>query len=211
MHSNAKLSTRYNTPFRQAQRDLTRSRIRNAARDLFHEKHYDTTTMDEIAMAAGLRRSTLYLHYKDKAEILRDVIDDYTPSAIAVLSTLKGPEPSLDDLYKWIKRVAKFIARERVPLSIIREARDRDRGTAEFQSLINQLLAGIGTRCPKFMEASQADADPAVRARGLILLEELTFVCNVFLENTSDERGKAMLRMAAEDFHAFIAGPDRRG
>src|SRR5688500_7667806 len=91
---------KYFTPLRQAQRDLTRSRIKNAARDLFYERHYDATTMDEIALAAGLRRSTLYLHYRDKAEILADVIADYTPKARDALARLPGPRPSLKQVQR---------------------------------------------------------------------------------------------------------------
>ncbi len=59
MPAEPRSTVKYFTPLRQAQRDLARSRIRDAARDLFYEHHYDTTTMDEIAVTAGLRRWTL--------------------------------------------------------------------------------------------------------------------------------------------------------
>ena len=195
---------KYHTPLRQAQRDLTRSRIKNAARVLFFEKHYDTTTMEEIAEAAGLRRSTLYLHYKDKAEILVDIILEYTPKAKDVLATLPGPRPSLKSLHSWVKRVARFVARERAPLSIIQETRARSRDVAEFDKVIQELLSAIGTNNPIFEQATRADADPMLSARALMLLEELTYACGLFNEDAKDARGKALLKVAAEDFHAFL-------
>lgn len=204
MSSTTATTTRYNTPLRQAQRDLTRSRIKNAARDLFYDKHYDTTTMEEIAEAAGLRRSTLYLHYKDKAEILVDIIVEYTPKARDVLATLPGPKPSLEVVHTWVKRVAKFVAKERAPLSIIQEARARSRDAAEFDAVIQELLRAMGANNPSFVDAAKADAPPMLSARALMLLEELTYACEVYIEDTRDDRGKALLAVAAEDFHAFL-------
>src|SRR6516165_3541817 len=119
MSGDPKSPVKYRTPLREAQRQQMRSRILAAARDLFYDRHYDTSTMDDIAVAAGIRRSTLYLHYKDKAEILLEVITDYGGKAKNVLATLPGPDPSLAQIRAWIGDVATFITRERAPLSII--------------------------------------------------------------------------------------------
>ena len=204
MKLNIDTPKKYDTPLRQAQRDLTRSRIKNAARNLFYEKHYDITTMEEIAEAAGLRRSTLYLHYKDKSEILVDIIVEYTPKAKEVLATLPGPNPSLVAINTWVTRVAKFVAKERAPLSIIQETRVRSRDAAEFDKVIHELLRAIGANNPVFEEAARPEADVMLRARALMLLEELTYACGVFNEDAKDARAKALLKIAAEDFHAFL-------
>lgn len=197
---------KYQTPLRQAQRDLTRNRIKNAAKILFHENHYDSTTMDEIAMAAGLRRSTVYLHYRDKAEILSEIIAEYAPKAKAILATLPGPAPTLEAVASWVKRVVKFVAKEQVPLSIILEIRrDSEQTINTLDALSNQLLAGLGANNPSFRNASQPESDPMLRARGLLLLQELTFACEIHLADSSDARGKAMLGVVAEDIHAFLA------
>ena len=205
MSAQTNVQVKYNTPLRQAQRDLTRSRIKNAARNFFYEHHYDATTMDEIALAAGLRRSTLYLHYKDKAEILAEVISDYTPKARSVLATLPGPGPDLDQVRRWIGNVAKFVAKERVPLSIILELRRNKAHTAALETLTGQLLAGMGEHNPRFREAARSDADPVLRARGLLLLQQLTYACEVYLDNKNDARGKALLAVTAEDFTIFLS------
>jgi AcrR family transcriptional regulator len=198
---------KYNTPLRQAQRELTRSRIKNAARNLFYETHYDTTTMDEIAVAAGLRRSTLYLHYKDKSEILLDVIAEYTPRAKEVLASLPGPQPSLDELLRWVKRVAKFVAREHSPLSIIMEYRSRHKDAAELETMTTELLAAMGANNQPFRDASAPNADPQLQARALMLLQELTYACSFYLEDPKAARGKAILEIAAFDFMTFLSKP----
>ncbi len=198
-------SVKYQTPLRQAQRDLTRSRIKAAARNLFYERHYDTTTMDEIALAAGLRRSTLYLHYKDKSEILLDVIAEYTPKAKANLATLPGPKPSLEQVEKWAGTVARFVIKEQMPLSIIIELRQRQTHVDVMNAIITELVTGLGENNPRFLEAAAPTADPRLKARALMLLQSLTYACEMHLLDTSDARGKALVMIAAEYIHAFVS------
>lgn len=197
--------TRYRTPLRQAQRDLTRSRIKNAARDLFYERHYDSATMDEIAVVAGLRRSTLYLHYRDKAEILADLIGDYTPRAQLVLSTLPGPSPNIEKIRRWIRKVIAFVEKERVPLSIITEMKRDSANSRTLDELTTDLLSALGENNPVIRDATLPGADQLQRARALLLFQELTFTCEQFLMYPGNEQAKALLTVTAEHFHAFLA------
>jgi AcrR family transcriptional regulator len=207
MPPQSNVQVKYNTPLRQAQRDLTRSRIKNAARELFYEHHYDATTMDEIAAAAGLRRSTLYLHYKDKAEILADIIAEYTPKHRAILARIPGPQPTLKQLQRWVRDVANFVARERIPLSIILEIRHNKASVQALEKLTSELLEGLGEKSPKFKEAARANAGQILRARAVILLQQLTYACQVNLDDQGGARGKAFLAVTAEDFAAFLSTP----
>lgn len=196
---------KYRTPLRQAQRELTRSRIKDAARTLFYEHHYDTTTMDQIAVAAGLRRSTLYLHYKDKSEILAEVIDDYTPEARAALSRMPGPNPTEQQLYRWISDVAKWVDRERVRISIIMELRrSQSHNMRALVSLTNELIGAMGENNPPFREAARDEADPVSRARALLLLQQLTYACELYLDEAGSPFGRALLQRTAKDFLLFL-------
>jgi AcrR family transcriptional regulator len=206
MGSKTAAPVKYITPLRQAQRELTRRRIRDAARDLFYEQHYEATTMDEIAMAAGLRRSTVYLHFKDKAEILADIIADYTPRAAALLATLPGPRPTPGQLQRWIASVTEFVASERVPLSIILGLRRVNRANAAaLRDLTAALLSGLGRNNPRFRASAQADADPMLRARAQLLLQELTYACEIYLDDAEEACARALLKVTAEHFHDFLS------
>ncbi len=199
---------RYQTPLRAAQRDLTRSRIKNAARGLFYDRHYDATTMDDIATSAGLRRSTLYLHYRDKAEILAEVIADFAPKAHRAMAGMPGPAPTLPQLERWIGNVAQFVASERAPLSTLLEARRRMTNAAPFEALTAQLLEGLGENSQRFREAAREEADPTLRARALLLLRQLIYACDLSLTDTDAARASALLRVTAEDFHRFLLAQD---
>jgi AcrR family transcriptional regulator len=199
---------KYLTPLRRAHRDLTRSRIRNAARDLFYEHHYDSTTMDEIALAAGLRRQTLYLHYKDKAEILTDIITDWLPRAKSFMASLPGPKPSYKQLQQWMGKVTAFVAQERAPLSIILEARRTSKAhTLMIENLTSELLAGLGENNPPFQDAAKAHAPPLLHAKAVLLLRELIYACDLYLDDPSREYASALLEATAQDFHHFLSKP----
>ncbi len=56
--------------------DRTRKALREALFDLIREKNYDQITVEEITERANLGRTTFYLHYKDKEDLLlEDFID----------------------------------------------------------------------------------------------------------------------------------------
>jgi AcrR family transcriptional regulator len=197
-------AVKYRTPLREAQRDLTRGRILDAARTVFYEKHYDTATMDEIAAAAGLRRSTLYLHYKDKSEILLELITDYGDKARQLLATLPGPDPSLQQIADWVDRIARFIAKERMPLSIIVEVRRKHAYGPAMEKLTDELLLSLGQNNPRFRNTTGPAADPEQRAKALMLLQELIYACETHLEDETDPCGQALLRVAAEDIWRYL-------
>jgi TetR/AcrR family transcriptional regulator, regulator of autoinduction and epiphytic fitness len=62
------------TPRAERARD-TRLRILASARVLFVERGYPTTTMSDIASAAGVAVQTVYYSFKTKSLLLRDVVE----------------------------------------------------------------------------------------------------------------------------------------
>src|SRR5580693_1762072 len=59
---------------RAAQREFTRGRLIEAAIEVFAEKGYARTTVDDIAERAGSTRATFYLHFKAKSDVLTELI-----------------------------------------------------------------------------------------------------------------------------------------
>lgn len=50
--------------------EINRNRIVAVAKDLFYTKGIGSSTMDDVAKAAGMSRSTLYVYFKNKEEIV---------------------------------------------------------------------------------------------------------------------------------------------
>ncbi|MGN6441424.1 MAG: TetR/AcrR family transcriptional regulator, partial [Arthrobacter sp.] len=73
---------------REAQKQLTRDTIVERALELFTQKGYAATTIDEIAASAGTTRVTFYAYYPTRADLMRD----FMARVNAVLERADGPD-----------------------------------------------------------------------------------------------------------------------
>jgi AcrR family transcriptional regulator len=61
---------------REAQREDLRERIVEAARDIVSEEGLDALSMRALGLRVGYSPATIYLHFRDKDELLRSVMDE---------------------------------------------------------------------------------------------------------------------------------------
>ena len=66
---------KYSSPVRDEQAALTRARILDAASELFLDRGYARTTMQDIADRAGVARDTVHAVFGSKAKVLTSLID----------------------------------------------------------------------------------------------------------------------------------------
>jgi AcrR family transcriptional regulator len=76
---------------REREREDVRKKILDAARELFATEGYDRVTMRRIAEAIEYSPTTIYLHFKDKDELVQSLCQDDFLSLLAELRT--GPAP----------------------------------------------------------------------------------------------------------------------
>jgi AcrR family transcriptional regulator len=93
----------------------TRRALRQALIELILEKGYDAITVQDITDRADLNRGTLYLHYRDKQDLLLSSSADVFDELIAQLApvapdqlTLDVPERNLSLLYQHVAANADF-------------------------------------------------------------------------------------------------------
>jgi AcrR family transcriptional regulator len=70
-------------PLRRQQRDFTRQRLVDAARELFMRNGTRGTSIDDIAKAAGTSRATFYAHFIDKQDVIREFARSMWETAFA--------------------------------------------------------------------------------------------------------------------------------
>jgi AcrR family transcriptional regulator len=90
---------------REAQKQLTRSRLLDAAAELFATRGYAATTIEEIATSAGATRATFYLHFPSKSDVVHgfyEALVTYDSDYADLLEIAR--DPTQDALREWLER-----------------------------------------------------------------------------------------------------------
>jgi len=94
---------------RQSKQDAakTKSNIIAAAVRVFMKKGVAGASLEDIASAAKVTRGAIYWHFKNKADILKSLVDEnIVPLGMIVKDIAKNPVPdSLDDLKRHVKNI----------------------------------------------------------------------------------------------------------
>jgi len=193
---------------REAQRALTRDRLRQGARALFSERPYLEATIDEIALRSGVARATFYLHYDSKRALLRDLLVEDMTAHRRLYHRLAdlGAEPAQADLERWVRRYMKIFSDRRAALSLFNLVIGSDPGfLTEIARERDALFDDVGARHATFRFGS----DPAGRGRRMaahLLVFKIEQFClhAAFVDWDADlDAGVAIL---AQDLTAFLRG-----
>jgi AcrR family transcriptional regulator len=188
------------------QKEATRLRIRQAARELFDRQGYTTVQVDQIAKAAGVSRAAFYLHFKDKEAILVDIALDYTPRIVALMRRLEGPQPSLEVIQAWMAEWVALMTMERAVPAIFNEVVQREgRRPPYVVTLVDQIITALAESLPAFDAAARDNPrrDQA-RAWADILIIEATRTACAVVGRGDDPYCKAALDVVAEMFEHFL-------
>ena len=82
------------TERREREKERVRGRILDAARELFARDGYDAVTMRKIAEAVEYSPTAIYLHFKDKESLVRELcIADFDSLARSFQRIAREPDP----------------------------------------------------------------------------------------------------------------------
>lgn len=97
---------------RPRQRARTRARILHAARRVFLESGYLEASVGDVVKRAGVSRAVVYLHFRDKRELLEAVIRSQVDLTERLYSRASLPDPlHAADIERWIRRFVATITR----------------------------------------------------------------------------------------------------
>jgi AcrR family transcriptional regulator len=85
-------------PGQERRKAATRQRILAAAQTLFGEHGYAETSVEDIAVAAGLGIRTIYLHFPSKAAILLAYFDGWLDALVDAIRQRPLDEPVVDSM-----------------------------------------------------------------------------------------------------------------
>ncbi|MDF3310574.1 TetR/AcrR family transcriptional regulator [Rhodococcus sp. T2V] len=81
----------------EEKRQVTKTRLANAAERVFAEKGYLGTRVDDIAAAAGVSRATFYLHFPSKLELVVNMLSEGKIDALQNFARLNEILAQSDD------------------------------------------------------------------------------------------------------------------
>lgn len=84
---------------KQLSKNERRDQIVQAAAKCFSRSGYHLTTMDDIAVEAGVSKGTLYNYYKDKQQLFLGILGWFSqPFEAALHQALEAPQPAQEKL-----------------------------------------------------------------------------------------------------------------
>lgn len=99
--------------------NLKRQRILDAATELFYEKGYNGTRIEEIADRLSATKPFVYYHFKSKAEILAAVCGRTTALVAAIAeATADTSGPVQERLHEFVRQLSLEIIRGRFYLAV---------------------------------------------------------------------------------------------
>jgi AcrR family transcriptional regulator len=186
-------------------RAATRARICEAANQLFFERGFPLVTMEQIAAAADIQRSTLYLHFREKDEILAAIAEDYTAKVRAVVAQLPGPVPSLKELQDWVGFFAGLVAEERASTELLVTLSHLPNAPAPALAFGEVLKGMMAERLSAFRQALEPGQHFAF-ARAMFAMDNLGWALCYFARNGANSDSLARLSVAAENLNRVVRG-----
>jgi AcrR family transcriptional regulator len=132
---------------RAEQARATRRRISDQAARLFAEQGYAATTLDQIAAAADVAVQTVYFHFRNKATVLKEVVDVLAVGDDEPVPVLERPwarrmrdEPDgARALAIWLRTSRAIFGRVAPVMKIVRDAAGSDpQMAAQWQTNLAQ-------------------------------------------------------------------------
>jgi AcrR family transcriptional regulator len=129
------------------------ARLQQAAMELFHERGYDRTTVEEIAARAGLTERTFFRYFADKREVLFSGSKDLKAQIVEAVAAAPRAMAPLDAVVAALEGTAAFFE-------------DRHAHARKRQALITEHAELRERELIKLAAIASAVAE-ALRARGI--------------------------------------------
>ena len=195
---------------RDAQKAHTRQRILDAARTVFFREGYYAATVDQIVAETGASRPTFYLHFRDKEQILGELMDSYVARALPYMERLPGPDPTVEQLETWLWDIGAFLEQEQAIASVLTEVSAHRQANRPRYGLaaISAWITALSRKAPAFAAATRKTSpDVEARARAQLLIIEVAWAGEAISASGDRAFASAAVKMVATSLHEFLTDP----
>lgn len=188
-------------------RELTLAKIRTASRELFYEKGFHESSVEEIATNAGIKRATFYLYYQRKEDIIVDLLRDdlrYQIEQYQKLATLNEIDHTA--VKNWLIQFRNAFDERRGSIPLYVAATDLARElTVSVDRHRKEVLEVLGARFPSFDLDALGRADRTVqRAKCYMVIFMIESCMNTFSTSTSAPTLDEGIDLLAELLYQFL-------
>ena len=196
---------------REAQKQLTRDMIVDRALELFTEKGYAATTIDEIAVAAGTTRATFYAHYPSRADLMRDfmarvnaVLDradgpDRATTAAGLVDVVRAGE--LEGILAWLESRAALWPVFRPYLDVLDEAAAVD---PEVRALVRGWHEEVISDIVRGMQLAGRFSQETHHIRGTLAFTQLDYVATLWTRRKLEPNRDHALEVLADSWYHLL-------
>ena len=196
---------------RGAQKQLTRDTIVDRALELFTEKGYAATTIDEIAVAAGTTRATFYAHYPSRADLMRDfmarvntVLDradgpDRATTAAGLVDMVR--EGELEGILTWLESRAALWPVFRPYLDVLDEAAAVD---LEVRAVVRGWHEEVISDIVRGMQFAGRFSEETHHIRGTLAFTQLDYVATLWTRRRLEPNRDHALEVLADSWYHLL-------
>ncbi|UKA60740.1 TetR/AcrR family transcriptional regulator [Arthrobacter sp. FW306-2-2C-D06B] len=196
---------------REAQKQLTRDMIVERALELFTEKGYAATTIDEIAAAAGTTRVTFYAYYPSRSDLMRDfmarvnaVLDradgpDKASTAVELVDVVR--EGKLPGILAWLESRAALWPVFRPYLDVLDEAAAVDR---EVRTLVEGWHEEVISDIVRGMQLAGRFPEETHHIRGTLAFTQLDYVATLWTRRKFEPNRDHALEVLADSWYHLL-------
>jgi AcrR family transcriptional regulator len=173
----------------------TEALLRVAAK-VFTERGYDGTSMEDLAQASGLSKSSIYHHVEGKEHLLRLSLERAVGPLAAIAEEPDGREGrAIDRLEHVVRRAVAVLVAELPSVTLLLRVRGNtatERWAMDQRRAFDRFVAGI-------VAEAAADGDVRTDVDPLVLARLLFGMVNSLVEWYRPARGSGGQRLGAED------------
>jgi AcrR family transcriptional regulator len=176
-----------------------RSRLAQAALDLYEERGFEGTTVAEIAERAGLTKRTFFRHFADKREVLFSGTDELERLIVEGIATAPPSDAPLDAVVAGLAATAAVFDAQRLPYARRRAAIVAANAELQERELIKmeRLAASIAAA---LRERGTDEPAASLAARAGVTIFHVAFA--QWVADDADEAFGPLIHRTAKDLRA---------
>ncbi|MBD0281690.1 MAG: TetR/AcrR family transcriptional regulator [Thermoleophilaceae bacterium] len=193
------------TPRKRLTADQRRAAIQGSAMEVFAERGYHASSIDDIARAAGISKALIYEHFASKQALHADLLEAQASELFKRVSDAVAAveaESSAARLKAGMEAFFRFVEERRDAWRVLfRETVDPESAAAldRVGAQITSLVAGLIAEDPGAKPRDQAHpaADPGIQVLAQMLVGSIQSVANWWADHT-EVRRELVLETAME-------------